>query len=146
VLVLSLHVKRILYIWQAPRIQPSPMFIIVTGVIINVHVYKHSLWAHVVFVVAQNNGTISFPSPQNTHSNTLSYCLVALHHTLKLTRASHFASISLFYIIHFRVLNHSTTYIVQTLVLFSVALFVGIYYSKNVSVSNKSDVVLQKYF
>lgn len=110
--------RKYMYIWQAPRIEPSPVFIIVTGVIINLRVYKHSLWAHVVFVVAQNNGTVSFPSPQNTHSNTLSYCLVVLHHTLKLTHASHFAFISLFYIMHYSVLNHNTMYIVQTPVFF----------------------------
>ena len=106
------------FILQAPRIEPSPLFIIVTGVIINLRVSKHSLWTHVVFVVAQNNGTVSFPSPQNTHLNSLSYCLVVLHHTLKLTHAFHFAFISLFYIIHFSVLNHNTTYTVQTSVFF----------------------------
>jgi hypothetical protein len=101
--------RKYMYIGQAQRIEPSPVFIIVTGVIINLRVYKHSLWAHVVFVVTQHNGTVSSPSPQNTHSNTLSYCLVVLHHTFKLTHASRFAFISLFYIIHFSALNHNST-------------------------------------
>jgi len=107
-----------IYIWWAPRIEPSPLFIIVTGVIINLRVYIYSLWAHVVFVVAQNSGKVSLPSTQNTYSNTLSYCLVVLHHTLELTHVSHFAFISLFYVTHFGVLNHNTTYIVQTPVFF----------------------------
>ena len=141
--VISVHVESIcIYIWRTPRMEPSPVFIIVTGVIINLRVYIYSLWAHVVFVVAQNSGKVSFPSPQNTYSNILSYCLVVLHHTLELTHASHFAFISLFYITHFTVLNHNTKYIVQTPVFFfSVALFVRIYCSKTLSASNKLAVV-----
>ena len=118
-LVLCIHVESIcVRIWQEQRIELSPVSIIVTGVIINLRVYKHSLWAHVVCVwLHSTTGRFHFHHHE-THTRILSYCLVVLHHTLKLTHASRFPFISLFYIIHFGVLNHNTAYIVLTRVFF----------------------------